>query len=81
MTEAIQRPRFHCSIGGTISYEEGGFNEKTLDYLKSMGYTISKKEKLSFYHGAIHAVLKRQTGDGFQGVAEIRRDGIAEGLN
>jgi gamma-glutamyltranspeptidase / glutathione hydrolase len=33
----------------------------------------------SFYHGAIHAVLKRRTGPGFQGVAEIRRDGTALG--
>ncbi len=46
-----------------------------------MGYKIDIKERFSFYLGAIHAVLKRQTGDGFQGVAEIRRDGTAEGLN
>lgn len=80
MNEAIQRPRFHCSIGGTISYEEGGFSEKLLNYLHGMGYTISKKERYSFYHGAIHAVLKKQDGTGFQGAAEIRRDGTAEGI-
>ncbi len=81
MSEAIQRPRFHCSIGGTVSYEDEGFDDKTLDYLTGIGYTISKKERWSFYHGAIHAVLKCQTREGFQGVAEVRRDGTAEGLN
>ena len=81
MSEALQRPRFHCSIGGTISYEDSSFDEKTLAYLSDMGYTISKKDRWSFYHGAIHAVLQRQSGKGFQGVAEIRRDGTAKGLN
>ncbi len=80
MSEAIERPRFHCSIGGTISIEEGGFSDELLDFLTDLGYTISKKERFSFYHGAIHAVLKRQTGEGFQGVAEVRRDGTAEGI-
>lgn len=79
MSEAIKRPRFHCTIGGTISIEEDGFSDELLDYLTDIGYTISKKERYSFYHGAIHAVLKRQTGEGFQGVAEVRRDGTAEG--
>ena len=81
MDVAIRRHRFHCSIGGMISYEEGGFTEDVLDYLAGIGYSLSKKERMSFYHGAIHAVLKRQNGEGFQGVAEIRRDGTAEGLN
>ena len=79
MNEAITRPRFHCTIGGTISFEEGGFRDELLDFLTDLGYTISKKERYSFYHGAIHAVLKRQTGIGYQGVAEVRRDGTAEG--
>lgn len=79
MNEAILRPRFHCSIGGIISIEEGGFNDELLDYLADIGYTITKKERFSFYHGAIHAVLKRQTGEGFQGVAEVRRDGTSGG--
>lgn len=79
MSEAIFRPRFHCSIGGIISIEEGGFEDELLDYLADIGYTISKKERFSFYHGAIHAVLKRHTGEGFQGVAEVRRDGTSGG--
>ncbi|MDH3502415.1 MAG: gamma-glutamyltransferase [Nitrosopumilus sp.] len=81
MNEAIKRPRFHCSIGGNVSIEDGGFSDKIIDYLKEMGYDISVKERYSFYHGAIHAVMKLQTQIGFHGVAEVRRDGTAEGLN
>ena len=81
MNEAIDRPRFHCAIGGTVSLEEGGFSHEIVDYLKDMGYDISMKERYSFYHGAIHAAMKMQTQQGFQGVAEVRRDGTAEGLN
>lgn len=81
MSEAIAKPRFHCSIGGVVSIEDGGFGNEIVEYLKEMGYQISIKERFSFYHGAIHAVMKMQTGSGFQGVAEIRRDGTAEGVN
>ena len=81
MSEAITRPRFHCSIGGIVSIEDGGFSTEIVEYLKKMGYDISVKERFSFYHGAIHAVMKLQTQEGFHGVAEVRRDGTAEGLN
>ncbi|MDH3277116.1 MAG: gamma-glutamyltransferase [Nitrosopumilus sp.] len=81
MDEAIKRPRFHCAIGGTISIEEGGFRTEIINFLKEMGYEISVKDRYSFYHGAIHAVMKLQTQPGFQGVAEIRRDGTAGGLD
>lgn len=81
MSDAIVRPRFHCSIGGTVSIEDGGFRKEVIDFLKEMGYEISIKERYSFYHGAIHATMKMQTGEGFQGVAEVRRDGTAEGLD
>ncbi|MHA7734762.1 gamma-glutamyltransferase [Nitrosopumilus sp. S6] len=81
MSDAIVRPRFHCSIGGTVSIEDGGFRKEIIDFLKEMGYEISVKERYSFYHGAIHAVMKMQTKNGFQGVAEVRRDGTAEGLD
>ena len=80
MSQAIQKPRFHCSINGTVSIEDGGFRTEIIDYLKEMGYNISVKNRYSFYHGAIHAIIKCQTTEGFQGVAEVRRDGTAEGL-
>ena len=81
MSDAIRRPRFHCSIGGTVSIEDGGFRDEIVNYLKDMGYQISVKERYSFYHGAIHATMKLHSQQGFHGVAEVRRDGTAEGLN
>jgi len=79
--QAMTRPRIHCSLDGKISLEADDSGIEIIKYLKRMGYKIDIRERYSFYLGAIHAVLKRQTGDGFQGVAEIRRDGVAAGLN
>ena len=81
MSDAIEKPRFHCSIGGTVSVEQDGFRNEIVDHLKEMGYGISIKDRYSFYHGAIHATMKLQTMPGFHGAAEVRRDGTAEGLN
>ena len=78
---AMERPRLHCSLDGKISLEADDSGIKIIKHLKKMGYKIDIRERYSFFLGAIHAVLKRQTGDGFQGVAEVRRDGTAEGLN
>ena len=78
---AMERPRIHCSLGGKISIEADDTATELVKHLKKKGYKIDIRERYSFYLGAIHAVLKRQTGEGFQGVAEVRRDGTAEGLN
>ena len=80
MNEAIKRPRFHCSVGGTISLEIDGFKKEVVDYLKKLNYKIDPKERYSYFHGAIHAVMKCHTKKMFQGVAEVRRDGTAEGF-
>jgi len=78
---AMERARMHCSLGGKISLEDDDSGIDLAKYLKKKGYKIDMRDRYSFYLGAIHAVLKRQSGEGFQGVAEIRRDGTAEGLN
>jgi gamma-glutamyltranspeptidase / glutathione hydrolase len=78
--KAMSKPRIHCSMDGIISIEEGFGNDKVAPYLEKLGYEINIKDRFSFYHGAIHGVLKCQTGEGFQGIAEVRRDGSAEGL-
>ena len=80
MLEAMLHPRFHCSIGGKISLEAFRFDPAIIQYLEDTGYKIDRREPYAFYLGAIHAVLKCQTQKGFQGVAEIRRDGTAGGL-
>ena len=78
--KAMLKPRIHCSLDGTISIEEGFANDEVAPYLEKLGYKIDLRERYSFFLGALHAVLKCQTGEGFQGVAEIRRDGTAEGI-
>ncbi|NIP99632.1 MAG: gamma-glutamyltransferase, partial [Nitrospinaceae bacterium] len=75
ISEAMAFPRIHCSIGGKLSYEEGRFEGGVMEYLKNVGYKMDPREPYAFYMGAIHAVMKTQTREGFQGVAEIRRDG------
>jgi len=76
---AMLAPRIHCSLGGRISLEAERFPDEIIKSFKERGYRISKREAYSFYLGAIHAVMKYKDGSGFQGVAEIRRDGIAAG--
>jgi gamma-glutamyltranspeptidase/glutathione hydrolase len=78
--EAMLAPRLHCSLGGKISLESERFPEDIIKSFKEHGYRINKREAFAFYLGAIHAVMKCRESDGFQGVAEIRRDGIAAGF-
>lgn len=79
---AMERPRLHCSLGGRVSMEaDAASGAELARHLRKKGYMIDTRERYSFYLGAIHAVLRRQTGEGgFQGVSEVRRDGTAEGL-
>lgn len=78
--EAMMRPRLHCSIGGTINIEAERYDPAVIEYLERMGYKIKIREPFDFYHGALHAAMKCLTRPGFQGVAEIRRDGTAAGI-
>ena len=77
--EAMRQPRLHCSLGGRISLEAERFSDDIIDSLEGWGYRINKNEPYSFYLGAIHAVMSCISKPGFQGVAEIRRDGISQG--
>lgn len=79
MDEAMTSPRLHPSIGGKISIEADRFDSTVISYLEKLGYKIRRREPYSFYLGAIQAAMKCQTRKGFQGVAEIRRDGTAGG--
>lgn len=80
MGEAMLEPRLHCSIGGEINIEAERFNPEIIKYLEKIGYKITIRESFSFYFGAVHAVMKCRTKKGYQGVAEIRRDGISAGV-
>jgi len=76
--KAIVEPRIHSSLGGKVSYEDR-FDKEIIEYLKREGYRLDKREPFSFYLGSIHAILRKRDG-GFQGVADVRRDGTAGGL-
>ena len=75
--EAMKGPRIHCSLGGKVSLEAGRFSETLIQYLKDHEYRIDRREDYAFYLGCIQAVIKKQSSPGFQGVADIRRDGKA----
>jgi gamma-glutamyltranspeptidase/glutathione hydrolase len=80
MDKAVAMPRLHCSLGGKISIEADRFDPEIISYLQEMGYQIERKSDNDFFFGAIHSVMKCLTRDGFQGAAEVRRDGTAGGL-
>jgi gamma-glutamyltranspeptidase/glutathione hydrolase len=77
--EAMYAPRLHCSLGGRVSLEAERFPDELLRIFERRGYRIDKRGPFSFYFGTIHAALKKHDGTGFQGVADIRRDGTAGG--
>jgi gamma-glutamyltranspeptidase/glutathione hydrolase len=78
---AMTEPRFHCSIGGTLSLEAERFDAAVVDHLRQLGYRLKEREPFAFYHGCVQAVLKRQSSPGFEAVADVRRDGTAAGLD
>jgi gamma-glutamyltranspeptidase/glutathione hydrolase len=79
--EAMRAPRIHCSLGGRVSLEIGRFAESLSPFFELKGFRIDPREDYSFYLGCIQAVLRRHDGKGFQGVADLRRDGTAMGLD
>ncbi len=78
--DAMERPRMHCSLDGTVSMEGDSSWDGVAGHLERKGYKVRTLKRHSFYFGALHAVLRRHDGRGFQGVADVRRDGTAEGL-
>lgn len=77
--EAMRAPRLHCSLGGRVSLEAGRFPESLVPFLEYKGFRIDKREDYAFYLGCVQAILKKHDGGGFQGVADVRRDGTAVG--
>jgi gamma-glutamyltranspeptidase/glutathione hydrolase len=77
--KAMMHPRIHSEQNGELSMEIERIDPSVIKFLEKKGYRIKAREPYSFYMGAIHAALKCQTGQGFQGAADIRRDGTAMG--
>ena len=74
---AMKAPRLHCSVSGKVSLEAGRFPSSFCEYLSKKKYSVDKREDYAFYLGCVQAILKKQSGSGFQGVADVRRDGKA----
>ncbi len=76
---SIDAPRLHCGIDGLVSLEAERFAPAITERLRAAGYQIKPLDPYAFYLGCVQAVLRRQSGDGFQGAADPRRDGSAAG--
>jgi gamma-glutamyltranspeptidase/glutathione hydrolase len=77
--KAMMYPRIHSEQNGELSMETERIDPSVKEFLVEKGYRIKSREPYSFYMGAVHTALKRHTGTGFQGAADIRRDGTAMG--
>ena len=75
MDQAMRMGRFHCQERRKVLVENNRFTLQGLNLLEQKGYEIEKAPP--FYFGAVHAVMKKEHGSGYQGVAECRRDGVA----
>lgn len=78
--KAMLAPRIHCSMGGRISLEAERFSPELIDFFEKKGYRLDLREGFSFYLGCIQAVMRLKDNKGFQGIADIRRDGTAQGF-
>jgi gamma-glutamyltranspeptidase/glutathione hydrolase len=57
--QAVQKPRFHHQyLPDVIMYEEGRFDNSTIDSLLQKGYTLKKVKAL----GVVKAILKNKNG-------------------
>jgi gamma-glutamyltranspeptidase/glutathione hydrolase len=75
--EAVDAPRFHCSIQGKVSLEASRMRDDIPAYLERHGHDLDIRKPYSFYLGCVQMVIR--DGRLFTGVADPRRDGAAGG--
>jgi gamma-glutamyltranspeptidase/glutathione hydrolase len=75
--EAVDAPRLHCSVEGTVSLEASRMRSDIPSTLERYGFAIDVREPYSFYLGCVQLVIHE--GNKFIGVADPRRDGEAGG--
>ncbi len=71
--EAINLPRIYQSCTGPF-VAEGGHGEAVLTALQALGHTVQQREKLDYFFGGVHAVVRNADGT-LTGAADPRRDG------
>jgi len=74
---AVDAPRLHCSLNGTVSLEAARMRDDIPAALLRYGYQLDIRDPYSFYMGCVQLVLRE--GEEFIGVADPRRDGSARG--
>ncbi len=82
LADAIEAPRFHTSEEKKMQCEVNRMNQAILDVFQSTGFHIKAREPYSFYLGCVQAIElpHPQNKYRFIGVADLRRDGSAEGV-
>jgi gamma-glutamyltranspeptidase/glutathione hydrolase len=76
--EAVAAPRMYCNLDGRVSLEAARMRDDIPGVLENHGFTIDRRDPLSFYLGCVQLVV-REDGESFVGVADPRRDGSAAG--
>ncbi len=74
---AVDAPRLHCSLNGTVSLEAARMRDDIPPALLRHGFQLDIRDPYSFYMGCVQLVLR--DGEEFIGVADPRRDGSAKG--
>ena len=74
---AVDAPRLHCSLKGTVSLEASRMRDDIPRELEKYGFQIDPRKPYSFYLGCVQMVVSEK-GE-FIGVADPRRDGAAAG--
>jgi gamma-glutamyltranspeptidase/glutathione hydrolase len=75
--EAVEAPRLHCSLDGTVSIEAERMHPNVPVSLARAGYEVVVRDPYAFYMGCVQAVARE--GRLFHGAADPRRDGAAGG--
>lgn len=75
--EAVEAPRLHCSLDGTVSIERARMHPGISASLETAGYGVTARDPYAFYMGCVQVVMRE--GRLFHGVADPRRDGAAGG--
>ena len=74
---AVDAPRLHCSLSGSVALEAARMRDDIPEALERHGFEIDLREPYSFYLGCVQLVMRE--GKEFTGVADPRRDGAAAG--
>jgi gamma-glutamyltranspeptidase / glutathione hydrolase len=74
---AVDAPRLHCSLNGTVSLEASRMRDDIPAALERFGFQLDIRDPYSFYMGCVQIALRE--GEEFIGVADPRRDGSARG--